>query len=422
MKNKMAFISTVLLALLALSACSGLVARPTVSSGSNAATQEAVIVQAVAATATTMAMETQIAQLQTQVAQGAATPIVVTATSEPVTSTETAPTEVPTATTAPAQPTALPTNTLVKPTATLIPIGITPVVATATPTATVVPCNSAQFVTDVTIPDGTVLSPGAGFTKTWRLKNIGTCTWTTSYDLVFSSGDSLSGPAAVDLPGNVAPGQVIDLSVNLAAPNASGSYRGDWKLRDSAGVIFGLGKTNATFYVDIKVASVDANAPLNFITSACLAEWSSGAGSLPCPGTDNDSRGFVMRVDKPVLESGYVDDEPALLTHPQMVTDGIIRGKYPAVKVKAGDDFVAVIGCARDTAGCDVNFQLDYQIGDGSIKTLKTWHEVYDEKFVPVSISLASLEGQNVKFILTILSNGSSNKDRALWLAPRIDR
>ena len=42
------------------------------------------------------------------------------------------------------------------------------------PTAT---CDLAQFVRDVTVPDGTTFLPGATFTKTWRLKNAGTCTW-----------------------------------------------------------------------------------------------------------------------------------------------------------------------------------------------------------------------------------------------------
>jgi hypothetical protein len=69
-----------------------------------------------------------------------------------------------------------------------------------------VACDQAQFVADVTIPDGTSLAPGATFLKTWRLKNIGTCTWTTSYSAVFSSGDQMGAPAVINLPASVAPG------------------------------------------------------------------------------------------------------------------------------------------------------------------------------------------------------------------------
>ena len=109
-------------------------------------------------------------------------------------------------------------------------------------------CDDADFVTDVTIPDGTTLSPNETFTKTWRLKNVGTCTWTPSYTVVFSSGDSMSGPATQALTGNVNPGQTVDISVDLKAPSTAGNYKGYWKLQNGAGVLF------ATFYVDIKVS------------------------------------------------------------------------------------------------------------------------------------------------------------------------
>lgn len=108
-------------------------------------------------------------------------------------------------------------------------------------------CDQAQFVADVTIPDGTLMNPGERFTKTWRLKNIGTCTWNSSYAVVFFSGEQMGGPAVQALPGNVNPGQTVDISVNLTAPLSSGSYTGYWKLRNAAGVTF------AQFYVQIKV-------------------------------------------------------------------------------------------------------------------------------------------------------------------------
>jgi hypothetical protein len=105
-----------------------------------------------------------------------------------------------------------------------------------------------------------------------------------------------------------------------------------------------------------------------------------------------------------------------------MVADSIIRGKFPAIRVNDGYKFSSVIGCAYKANNCDVKFQLDYQIGNGSIETLKTWHEVYDEQFRPVTVDLGSLAGKDVKFILTVTSNGPSNQDRALWLAPMISK
>jgi len=52
-------------------------------------------------------------------------------------------------------------------------------------------CDAAKFVSDLTVPDGTNFASGAAFTKTWRLQNVGTCTWGTSYRLVFSGGEQM---------------------------------------------------------------------------------------------------------------------------------------------------------------------------------------------------------------------------------------
>jgi len=114
--------------------------------------------------------------------------------------------------------------------------------------------NLAAFVTDVTVPDDTIFLPGTAFTKTWRLRNAGTCAWTTAYSLVFDHGDSLGGPPSVPLAGNVPPGATVDLPVNLVAPAAPGTFTGYWKLRSDSGVLFGVGaRGDATFFVRIIV-------------------------------------------------------------------------------------------------------------------------------------------------------------------------
>ena len=121
------------------------------------------------------------------------------------------------------------------------------------PTSTPIPCNAVSFVQDVTIPDGTSIVTGAAFTKTWRLRNTGSCAWNTSYSLVFDRGDKMSGPDAQPLPGSVAPGTTTDVSVSLTAPASGGNYRGYWLLRDGAGILFGL--STGSFWVDIKAVA-----------------------------------------------------------------------------------------------------------------------------------------------------------------------
>ena len=116
-------------------------------------------------------------------------------------------------------------------------------------------CDRGDFVADVTIPDGTTFEPGEIFVKTWRLRNSGACTWTSSYSVVFFEGDSMGSPAAFELTsGQVAPGDEIEISLELTAPQKPGTYRGDWKLRNPAGQPFGLGSQGeAAFWTVIEV-------------------------------------------------------------------------------------------------------------------------------------------------------------------------
>ncbi len=97
---------------------------------------------------------------------------------------------------------------------------------------------NASFVADVTVPDNTEFAPGESFVKTWRIRNSGTCNWGPGFKLVFVGGDAMGGPASVDVPPTAA-GSTVDISVNLVAPNAPGTYRGDWRLQSDTGLLFG---------------------------------------------------------------------------------------------------------------------------------------------------------------------------------------
>lgn len=140
------------------------------------------------------------------------------------------------------------------PTATPIPPTSTPVPPTNTLVPTAVSyCDWVLFVKDVSIPDGSQLAAGEVFTKTWRLQNRGTCTWTPDYMLVYTSGDRMGSTTAVRLPGYVAPGQTVDVSVTLTAPDSAGNHISFWMLRNPSGALFGAGsKANEAFYVQIR--------------------------------------------------------------------------------------------------------------------------------------------------------------------------
>jgi hypothetical protein len=162
---------------------------------------------------------------------------------------------------------------------------------TFTPTAspTPLPCNWAQFVSDVTVPDNWETTPSDHFTKTWRLKNIGSCTWTSGYSLVFDHGDQMSAPASQQLTaGTVAPGGTIDVSVDLLSPAAPGTYQGFFKLRASDSSIFGIGPDhNTAFWVKIQVVAAPPPASPytdQVFTQVSVASGTWGYAVATCPG------------------------------------------------------------------------------------------------------------------------------------------
>ena len=103
--------------------------------------------------------------------------------------------------------------------------------------------DSASFVEDVTIPDGTGAAPGIQFVKTWRIKNTGTTTWTQAYSLVYVDGERMSAPDSVPMPKDVRPGETVDISVTLTAPSKTGSHQTFFRLRNASGQYFRLDGT-----------------------------------------------------------------------------------------------------------------------------------------------------------------------------------
>ncbi len=112
--------------------------------------------------------------------------------------------------------------------------------------------NRMQFISDVTVPDNTVVQPAAAFVKIWRLKNTGTCLWDESYSIVPVGGEAMQGVPA-QLGGRIGYDQAVDASILLVAPSRPGIYTGEWMLKGPK-QIFGLGpRGDKPFWVKIIV-------------------------------------------------------------------------------------------------------------------------------------------------------------------------
>lgn len=130
------------------------------------------------------------------------------------------------------------------------PISVTVQVIPPAPTPTAAPTSaptlstdtscepSARFVEDVTVPDDSLFNSGVRFTKTWRMRNDGECTWESGTTWVFIGGDLLGAQSPVEVE-LAEPGRIVDVSVDMVAPAAPGTYKSNWRLQRPNGDFFG---------------------------------------------------------------------------------------------------------------------------------------------------------------------------------------
>ena len=189
----------------------------------------------------------------------------------------------------PAGKPANPQGVVINPTATLPPAPLQQ--DTPTPSPTPLPCHWAKLVSE-NVADGTSININTNFNKSWRIKNIGTCTWNSNYKIVYYSGSSMGGPASKNFSGNVAPGETIDLVLSLKAPGTAGTYKGYWHLFGDDNIDFTQSKG---FWVSINavspvgpfaVTSVHVSAEHETIEGACPLSFHIGADiTVNSPGT-----------------------------------------------------------------------------------------------------------------------------------------
>lgn len=205
--------------------------------------------------------------------------------------------------------------------------------------------NSIAFVQDISVPDDTIFAPGQEFEKTWRLRNIGTCPWTTNYSLISAGGDEMGGALSTPLPKAVVPGQTLDLTQPLTAPDALGTYRSDWLLADAAGNPFGVdGFADQVIWVQIVVGLPEATAvPNSAVIGGVVWEdvcffTTSGDPSAGCVDISTDGTGFYRG-------DGELINEPRLAD----ITVKLAAGACPADAIVPDSTVLAV--AVTDNAG-----------------------------------------------------------------------
>ena len=115
--------------------------------------------------------------------------------------------------------------------------------------------NALWFFQDLTIPDGTEVSPGERLDKRWLVQNAGTCNWDERYEVRLEAGPNMGVPATQALfPARS--GLEVTIRMNFIAPDEPGTYRSAWQAYDPDGVPFG-----DPFFIEVVV--IDHSPPEN---------------------------------------------------------------------------------------------------------------------------------------------------------------
>ncbi len=125
--------------------------------------------------------------------------------------------------------TPLPTATIIfrlsSPTPSRTPTSLTPTLPTPSE-------NYACKVLSQKPVIGAVLAPRTDFDARWTVQNTGKKSWDGgSTDYLYVSGDKFHKQDIYDLNKTVAPGQQVDIIVDMIAPKKPGTYTTTWNLR-----------------------------------------------------------------------------------------------------------------------------------------------------------------------------------------------
>jgi hypothetical protein len=162
-------------------------------------------------------------------------------------------------------------------------------------------------------------------------------------------------------------------------------------------------------------ASAADNVFYDFITQAPSASWSSGAGNLPFPGSDSDSRGFALYRNNWQLEDNNTWAQ-VLETHPQWVSNGWIMGVYPQMTVPSGAELKVTVGFFKGATGTDgVTFEVKFEEFLGlkvapKVYSILSHKATYDGKLDSMTTELSSIEGKTGNFVLYANAGQSSAK------------
>lgn len=276
--------------------------------------------------------------------------------------------------------------------------------ATATQDAT---CTDlAKFVSE-TVPDNTEFAPGAQFMKTWVFQNVGTCTWTPEYKLVFEQGKQMGGTSPAPIGQTVLPNSTLQIFLPQTAPTEPGEHQGFWKLQNLRNQNFGLGSDGSkAFWVKIRVIpGAPTSGNLNLGAPTRVFTFDSKSNTPFYLGEDSDI-GFEVKEGELILTAFEPAGDLWRVAELGQFNNLVLEANFRTGSNCAGRDSYGMIVRAPsqpdgiiDSAyvfafNCDGQYRI-YRMDSGKYNGIINW-----------TAHPSLLPGANKKNLMTIAANG----------------
>lgn len=233
-------------------------------------------------------------------------------------------------------------------------------------------CNSSDFVSE-TIPDHTVIEPGGKFTKTWTVRNAGTCTWTKDYTFRFTQGDRMGGPQSINLEREVKPGETYTFELDLTAPVDPGTYTGRWEIFDAQGNSFGW----YSVVIDVGAAGQEPQPPPNKEATIIVTPSNAPVGTIFSAALSGYPPGANIFITVKSLDSGWIYNEFSMTadqngkTFANLNSDAFKPGQYVITGIADGVEGSAVFIAERVNCNADIATEAECTAAGGTWQVIR---------------------------------------------------
>lgn len=289
------------------------------------------------------------------------------------------------------------------------------------------PKDIALLLGTLSMAPGSQVYTGERFHVTWRIRNIGESTWDDSYSLVYIGGEAFGQDPSIPLSVEAAPGDIIDLTMALTAPDLTGAFRGEWLFVAPDGDAFGVGYENPMpLAVDVNIVYNTVNLGEHqlrlLFEDYSTAEWRDqhGPAFVSAPGNIG-VHGAVTRVEEAVYEGEREENEPTLIMEPAQGEGGFIEGRFTPFTVTSNNYFTTYVGCLEEAKFCDAALKIYVQVV-GETSPVLYWEggQINDGEWVRIHQPLEKFRGEEIVIIFRVENNGNANGDKIGWFSPMI--